>query len=501
MEPRLVTRSFWGFIGWGVPLIVVFFVTPALLRALGVERFGVLMTVFIAPLIAMHLDFGLVTVGTRRVALSVSRGKVDAGGMLASLSLALSCVGLLLGTALAITSALVSAALGFSKVLTADEGAALIQVCAVWIGINLVCAVPTMVARAAQALTWLAATQTVATAALWVGALILARGAHPLSYIIAWGIVLSLGSAVATLIAMRRHIDWSGRLRIEKQFVVDDAKFAAGTFVSQIAGTLVFHGDRVLVSLIGSPAMAGAYALCVNVANKTLAAIVAMTSFAFPHASGLAAVQDRRRFEHLAQSLDRAVVVVLAPLLIPGIVLADPFLRLWLGEFSSANLVTAFQILWVAFAIPAFAVPMSYLLAASGNAQLAARYSTIAAVVVLVAMSSLIPALGLIGAALAMLLAMLVSPIFSLAVRRKLRLPHGTDRARFWLGIGSGAVAQWAILAVFANSVSNWLELLSIGTASWLAFYLTRATLRLLCPEEAQLVHKLADTIRHLKNP
>ena len=68
MESRLVTRAFWGLVGWGVPLIVVFFVTPPLLHALGVERFGVLMTVFIAPVIAVHLDFGLVTVGMRRVA-------------------------------------------------------------------------------------------------------------------------------------------------------------------------------------------------------------------------------------------------------------------------------------------------------------------------------------------------------------------------------------------------------------------------------------------------
>lgn len=500
MQLRLITRAFWGFVGWGLPLIVVFLVAPALLRALGIARFGVLMTVFIAPLIAFHLDFGLVTAGVRRIALRLTEGKVDASGTLASLTLALGVIGLLLGGTLAVLSAPVSSALGFTDVLSADEGVILIQTSAAWIMVSLLSAVPTLVARAAQALTWLAATQTVTTTALWLGALILARNAQPLSYTVALGIALSIASAGATLLAVRSRIDWTGSFRIRRNLVVDDANFVIGTFVSQLAGSVVFYGDRVLVSLLGSPAMAGAYALCVNVANKTLAAIVAMTSFAFPHASGLTAQQDRRQFEQLSQSLDRAVIVIIAPLLALGIALAGPFLRLWLAEFSSDELVTTFQILWLAFTIPAFAVPMSYLLAASGNAQLAARYSTLAAAVVLIAMPLLIPPLGLTGAALATLLGMSISPIFSLAVRRKLRLTPGADRARFWMGIVCGVVAEIAVLAVFTTAIKTWAELLLIGAASWLTFYLTRATLRLLSPEEAQLVCKSANAIRNLRN-
>ena len=251
------------------------------------------------------------------------------------------------------------------------------------------------------------------------------------------------------------RLEWSAAIR--KEFIVDDANFAAGTFVSQIAGTLVFHGDRVLVSLVGSPAMAGAYSLCVNVTNKTLAAIVALTSFAFPHACGLTARQDRRQLEHLSQSLDRAVVVIIAPALALGVLLAEPFLRLWLGKFSSVELVTAFQILWLAFAIPAFAVPMSYLLAASGGGKLAARFSVLSATVVLSSMPILIPLIGLNGAAFAMLLGMsMASPAFSLAVRRKLRLPHGANRLRFWLGIGCGLVAEIAVLSLFGSTIKTW---------------------------------------------
>ena len=490
MQFRFVSRAFWGLAGWGVPLIIVFLVTPRLLRALGAEMFGVLMIVLITPLIAVHLDFGLVTTGTRRVSFRLSGGKVDAGGTLASLALGLGGVGLVLSATLGLMSTNVSTALGFDQVLGAQRGPQLVQVCALWIAVSLVSAVPMLIARAAQELAWLAATQTVATAALWLCALFMTRSALPIVHIVTVGIILTLATALATLFFVRRRIDWRGPLLIRMNSVVEDRNFAAGTFVAQLAGALVFQADRILVALLGSPALAGAYALCVNVSNKTLAGIVAMTSFVFPHASALEAQQDRRQIELLSQSLDRVVVIMIVPVLVPGVILAAPFLRLWLGDFSSPTLITAFQILWVAFAIPAFAVPISYLLAARGNARLAAQYSIFSAAVLLIAMALLVPRHGLIGAATATLMAMSISPMFSLAVRRRLSLPHGPDRMRFWVGIACGILAQITALALFAGATSTWIELLATAALVWLTFYLTRGALRLLSREEISLASK-----------
>lgn len=496
MRPRLASRALWGLTGWAVPLVIVFLVMPRLLRVLGAETFGVLMIVLITPLIAVHIDFGMLTAGTRRVSFRLTDGKVDAGGTLASLALGLAVVGLGAGAALALVSPLVSSALGFDSVLGPTRGGQLVRACAIWVAVSLVSAVPMLVARAAQQLGWLAAVQTVATAALWLGALSMARGARPISHIVALGVVLTLASALATLIVVRRRIDWHRPLSISWKSLVEDRRFAAGTFVAQLAGALVFQGDRILVALLGTPALAGAYALCVNVSNKTLAAIVAMTSFVFPHASALEAQQDRAQFERLSQSLDRAVVIVVAPLLVPGIALAEPFLRLWLGGFSSATLVTAFQILWVAFAVPAFAVPMSYLLSATGNSRVAAQYSIFSAVVLLIAMPILVPAHGLVGAAIATLLSMSTSPTFSFAVRRRLKLPHGPERLRFWFGIGCGVLAQGVALALFAAKISTWIELFAAAAGGWLIFYLTRGALRLLSPEELTLARKGIAMIR-----
>ena len=48
-------RALWGLASWALPLAVIFFVTPPLLRALGAERFGVLMICLVMPLLATKL--------------------------------------------------------------------------------------------------------------------------------------------------------------------------------------------------------------------------------------------------------------------------------------------------------------------------------------------------------------------------------------------------------------------------------------------------------------
>ena len=106
-----------------------------------------------------------------------------------------------------------------------------------------------------------------------------------------------------------------------------DARFTAGLFASQMAGAFVYQGDRILIAAIGSPAIAGAYALCANVANKILAGVVALTSFAFPHAAGLNAQGDPTQLASLLHALDSAVIAIIAPALLPGVVLAGPSSR------------------------------------------------------------------------------------------------------------------------------------------------------------------------------
>jgi O-antigen/teichoic acid export membrane protein len=497
---RLSARAFWGLASWVLPLGVVFVVSPKLLHLLGAERFGVLMIALVTPLVASQLDFGINSAAVRRLAARFHVGQVDAGTTLFTLFICLLIIGLALAAVVWAAAGPVSAALGFAETLGPVQGPELVMACAVWVALSLASLVPGIVARAAQALILISIVQTLSTLALWVGAWVLLKQGSPLVSIVELGLVLTLIAAGATLVALRRRIDWSSPLRFAPELLTEDARYSAGMFAAQTAGALVNQGDRMLVAALGSPAMAGLYALCVNIANKTVAAVVAITSFVFPHVAGLQSAGQQDATIGLVHALDRAIAALLVPVLVPGLLLAGTFLRLWLGDFATPELVVAFRILMIAFAILAFAVPISNVLVASGKSGMSARYSWLTVAVVFGSMSFTVPRFGLIGAAGAILLGYSTSLVFAARARRALGIPPAARRGRFWLGLVVGCIAQVALLATLGPHVTGWLGLFALGAAAWATFYLVRTLAAMLTPEEEEFLQRFfAATLPWLK--
>jgi O-antigen/teichoic acid export membrane protein len=267
-------------------------------------------------------------------------------------------------------------------------------------------------------------------------------------------------------------------------------------FAAQAAGTLVNQGDRMIVAALGSTAMAGLYALCVNIANKSVAAVVAINSFVLPHAAGLQAAGREDMRPGLVHALERFVAVFLLPVLVPALLLADTFLRLWLGGFATPELTSAFRILLIAFAVLAFAVPISNVLVGSGESSLGARYSWITVFIVFGAMLFAVPRFGLIGAASAVLVGQSTSLLFAAKARRMLHIPPDSHLGRFGMGLAVGCAAQAALLIVLAPQIAGWAGLLALGLAAWAVFYVARAIVSALTPEERQVLQRLSHSAR-----
>lgn len=492
---RLSVRALGGLASWALPLAVLFIVAPKLLHAAGPGRFGVLMIVLVIPLIASQLELGIASAAVRRFAARFASGQVDAGTTMFTLFIALSAIGIAYGISIWIAAAPISEWLGFSETIGQVPGEGLVRACAIWVTVSLVTLLPGIIARAAQALLLTAAVQTVVSGALWIGALILVRRGAALVDVVWLGLVLGIASALFTLFALRRFVDWSGPIRFEGRLVTKDARFSAGMFAAQAASAVVYQGDRMLVAALGSPAMAGPYALCTSIANKTVAAVGALNSFVFPHAAGLHAAGQHSGTIGLVHALDRTIAALLIPLLLPGLLLAEPFLKLWLGSFGTPELATVFRILLIAFALPAFAVPVSNVLAASGKSGLPAGFAWLTLVVALVSMLWLVPLSGLGGAAWAMLFGNATSLLFALKARRSLGIPSAPNRWRFWLGLVLGCAAQLVLLAWLGQSTSTWLTLFATAAIAWVAFYAARAIFVALSPEETQLLQRISAAV------
>ena len=474
-----------------MPLLVVFLLTPQLLYLLGPERFGILMVALVTPAIASQIDLGLASSAVRRFAADLKVGPLDGPGTLIAYFVSFCALALLFCAAVDVASDWLANVLGFTELLGAEAGGQLTRSCALWGAVSLATALPSLVARAAQSFAWLTAVQTLGTLVVWMGALMLIRAQRPLHDIVALGILVSILTAVTMTFAMRHMISWNGAPTFQLPLHKKEMRFAGGMFAAQIASAVAYQGDRILISSFGSPAIAGAYALCANLANKPLAAVVAITSFAFPYASGLHAGGEKEELAALLHALDRAVAVLIIPLLLPALWLAGVFLELWLGAYGTPDLALAFRILMIAFAVPAFAVPVGHVLAASGNAEPAARFSWLTAIVVVLGIAVLVPRWGLLGAVVAILAGMSTSLVFSVVARRMLGLRKPQGRLRFCIGILLGLTAQAGLLVLFAPFAADWPTLLAVVLAAWVVFFPTRAMFHTLSPEEIRLLHRL----------
>lgn len=452
-----------------------------------------LMIALVTPLIAAQLDFGITSAAVRRLAAQMSAGAVDAGRTLYTLFLALTLIGLVLGAALWMAARPLSDVLGFTTTLGPEASIELVQSCAVWTTVTLMTLIPGLIARAGQALMLISIVQTVSTVVLWFGTWLMLRQGMSLVSVVGLAIGLTIVVPAATLIAVRRLIEWHGPVRFQPDLLLQEARFSAGMFAAQAAGTLVNQGDRLLVSALGSTAIAGLYALCVNIANKSVAAVVAINTFVLPHAASLQAAGREDMRPGLVHALERSVAVLLMPVLIPALLLADTFLRLWLGSFATPELATAFRVLLIAFAVLAFAIPISNVLVGSGESNLGARYAWISVVVVFAAMIFAVPRFGLIGAASAVLIGQSTSLLFAAKARRMLRIPPHERRGRFLAGLAVGSAIQAALLVALGPRVSGWAGLLALGGAAWASFYLARAAVSALTLEEQGLLRRLRE--------
>jgi O-antigen/teichoic acid export membrane protein len=488
---RLATRAFWGLASWALPLGIVFVVTPQLLHLLGAARFGVLMIALVTPALAVQFDLGIVSTGVRHIAAHTSDGRTRAGAVLPTLFLALGALGAALGVALWTAAPRVADLIGFTQALGHIEGERLVRVCATWLSISLAALVPGIVARALQEFRLIAVLQTINTLMLWLSALALLASGHSIEQVVWLAIALTIVMSGVTLVAVRHRISWSDAVLLDTSLLTREWRFSAGMFAAQAAGTLVYQADRIVVSALGSPAIAGLYALCVSVANKTAAAVGALTSFVYPHAARLVSAQSQSALAGLLHALDRAIAVLVVPIVVPAVLLAGPFLRLWIGSFATDEVIDSFRLLVIAFALPAFTVPISSMLAGKGEAGIPARFAWLTVVVIFVSLALLVPAYGLIGAALAMLLANLTAFLFLAVGRRALALPRASGRAPFWLGLGAGALCQLVLLYWIGRYATDWPSLLLIAAVSWSAFFGARVTLRALSPEERTLLTRV----------
>jgi len=398
---RLVSGVVWNMLGRGLPLLVAVALTPPLVAALGIERWGLFTLALGLIGVFGVFDLGLGAALTRTLAERIGRGEREGEGALVAsalaLLLALSLV-LAIGLWLAVP-VLVGRGLNVPAALQGEAIAGLRVLAA---------AAPLVVVNAAL---WgvLAAHQRFRAANLAAMPVAVLYYLGPLLVLLVWdslvGVMLALvGARLLNTIAYAALI-----LPIVPGITLGAVSLRAVGPLLRLGGWMSLSGvltqvslyaDRFLIGALLSLSAVAFYATPLDLVMRLWILPVAVAQALLP-----ALASSFRAMPGETAALLRRGVLLITGLVLPGcvvlIVLAHPLLRLWLGlEFADGG-AAVLRILAVGILFSCAGFAPGSLLDAIGRPDVTARFALALALVSLPLAVLLLLLAGIEGAAIA----------------------------------------------------------------------------------------------------
>ncbi len=385
--------------GHGAPLAAALFAVPALIEALGTERFGFLALAWALVGYVSLFDLGLGRALTRVVAERLGTPREDGLPELAQ-------------TALALTFALGAMAGG------------LVYLTASWVCERLLKLPPALVPEAVVALKVLALSLPLVTltAALrglleagkrfdWVNGIRVPLGVltfvAPLAVSMATPHLAALCAALAVLRVLALAAHWAACARLmpalarpgmpRKQAAADMLGYGAWLTVSNVVGPLMVYVDRFVIGAMLSVAFVAYYTAPQEAITRLWTIPAALTGALFPAMASASAVAARELYR-------KGVLVILAsavPTALAAGLFAPQWLRLWLGEEFAMQSAGAAR--WLAFGVAVNClahIPFT-LLQARGRADLTGKLHLAELPFYVVLLVVLVGSVGIGGAAIA----------------------------------------------------------------------------------------------------
>jgi PST family polysaccharide transporter len=486
-------------LGWVLPIVVFLLATPVLIAYFGLAGYGVFALASALVVAGASLDLGFATLAIRELA----RRRSDAEAFWRHAA-GLNTIFLGLGFAAAVLVWLSASAIArwltWDEALPENEGTVAVRWMGVWLGFTFINVGLTTGLRAVERFDLLALLATVLAVATWgaaaagatwglgpVGAIVLATAVAALQ------VLLSSAAQAAVFGRWPRWGGWPG-------FEPGAGRFSGSAFVSQATSLATYHADKAIVSAFLGATPAGLYVAAANIANKPLAFVAALASLLFPRIAALESEGRTFRSARTYLAASRMLLAASTLVITCVFVLADDFLRLWLGAAVSGEVSTSFRILLVAYWLAAFSVAPSNVLAGKGNAHRGAGFALAGGIVTLVGLLILVPRFGLVGAAIAALVGMSQAAIFELWAHREAQAAHQFGRFRLRrtvlaLVVSAGGAAL-ATALVSSALAATWIALFAAGIAGSFAFAALWFGLGLAAREERVLVGRLWRALR-----
>ena len=468
----LARNTIYSLIGQGAPLLVAVFAIPQLIKGLGTDRFGVLTLAWIVLSYFSLFDLGLGRALTQLVAekLGQENGEEEIPALVGTASFLMLILGLV-GTVVfvALSPVIVYNTL---KIPTELQGETLIAFYLLSASVPLVTSTAGTVGvlSALQRFDLINAVRIPLGLLMFLGPMLVLPFSNSLVPVIAvlllvrflaWGIYIWL--CFHAMPALQNQIQF------KKALLVPLLKFGGWMTVSNIVGPLMLYMDRFLIGSLISVTAVAYYTTPYEMVTKLWLIPVSLVSVLFP-AFSTSFVQEPVRAKQMFNRGVKYIFLTLFPITLIIVTFANDGLTLWIGKDFAQNSTSVSQWLAVGILISSLSqVPFAFI-QGIGRPDITAKFHFIELPLYLLVLWKFTTDFGIVGAAYAWVLRVLLDTILLFYVASKF-IPNNKSLMQlmvFALGL-TGLILGLASLklALYIRGIYCLLILLTFIVTAW----------------------------------
>ena len=244
--------------------------------------------------------------------------------------------------------------------------------------------------------------------------------------------------------------------------------FSAYSFVSNMAGTVLFQIDKIVLGSLANVSLVTYYVVPGNIAQRLHSGVAQVAGVILPVSADLHAREEHAALQVIYARATRALALVIVSLSVPVFVFARQLLFEWVGESFATASFGVLRVLVITYALLALAVLPYYISLGVGRPRILAVFNVITATINVVLIFILIPSYGLIGAAVAYLASTVTIPFLIFYLERRVLALERSPWPSLILRLGLVALGQTVcclLLRPLATGLAQVITVLFVGVA------------------------------------
>lgn len=466
---RIVRSAIFNLVGQALPALAALVAVRQIVSGLGVDRFGVLAIAWAAVGYAGLFDFGTGRALTRLLASRPGEPDEGVSSLIWTALAFMGASGVVMGAAVHAFAAELANVLAHASAGLVPEVASAVRVIAMMVPVTILTSGTRGILEAQHRFGLLNAITVPGTLATYLVPLLVLPLSPTLPAVLGGLLAVRVALLAAVFVAAIITTPPMRHPRLQGGHVMPLLTFGGWASVTNVVSPAIVQADRLLLGGLSSLASLGYYAVPAEVIARGAILPGSVSQVLFPAFAETYAGEPERAARLLASGV-KAILGLLLPVVLVGMVVAPEALSLWLGAETARHSTTTARILLVAFFLNSLAFPQFVLIQAAGRPRTAALIHLCELPLHLAVAWLLIRHFGAAGAATATLLRNTVDSVAMSVAARRL-LPGFRHPLRRVAGFAAGAGLVFALACVPASPAVRAIGAAVMGALAMAAFW------------------------------